>query len=106
VLVLLNRIHPLRPPAVRLRLGPATVRLQHAVQPDDPGRYLHVHKAHLRTQEERTGFVGGVDELGDLGLELLGIGDLFGLVLFLKKTVETWDDVAVDLSLILSFRVW
>jgi len=59
--------------------------------------YLNVHECHLVAEEERTRLVCGINQLGDLLLELLRILNLSFVVLGLQITVEAWHDTAIYL---------
>ena len=93
----LNGFHPRRPATARLRIRPAAIRLEHFAHPNHPGCHLDVDKGDLGPEEERTGCVGGVDELGDLVAELAGAVGLLLRVLGLEIVVEDGDDVTVYL---------
>ena len=61
---------------------------------------MDVYEGHGRAKEEGTGSVGCGNELRDGIVEFSGVGDLGWLVLALEVAVEGWDEVAVDLSLV------
>jgi hypothetical protein len=63
-----------------------------------PGCHLDVDVGHLWAEEEGALLVAGVDEFGDLGLELLGVLNLLLEFLGLEEGVEGWDNVAVYLQ--------
>jgi hypothetical protein len=94
--LIIDSINPRLPSTSFLGLGPASVRTQHASQPQHPRRDLYVNKRDLRTEEERAGLVGCRDEFVDLIAELLGVRDLVVLILCLQELVEHGDHVAID----------
>ena len=97
-LIPFNSVHPASPARARLRVGPATIRFQHALHADDPRRHLDVDEGDGGAEEEGAGGVGRVDEFGDLEFEVFGGVDLLLGVLRLEVLVEYGDDVAVDLG--------
>lgn len=58
---------------------------------------MDVDIGHLGAEEERALLVAGVDEFGDLCLQLLSIFDLLLEFLGLEEGVECWDNVAIYL---------
>jgi len=97
MLILLNSLHPLSKPAVWFCIRPSAIRLENAIESDNPRRNLHVNETELLAQEERAFFVTSLYEFVDLVLEL---GCFFCLLLWflcLDIVVEGWNDVTVYL---------
>lgn len=97
-LIRLNSIHPSCPARPRLRIRPATIRLQHASHANHPRCHLNIDKGDGGAEEEGAGGVGRLKEFGDLEFEVFGGVDLLLGVLRLEVLVEYGDDVAVDLG--------
>lgn len=76
MLIILNRIHPFPPAAVGLWLRPCSVWLQHPVESNDPWGHLDVNERDILPKEERACFVGSIDKLADLCLQLFCVLDL------------------------------
>jgi len=94
-LVALDCFHPSSPSAARLWVRPGAVVLQDSGTSEHPGCHLDVNVGHLGPEKERTLLVTGVDEFGDLCLELLCVFDLLLEFLGLEERVEGRDNVAV-----------
>lgn len=73
------------------------VKLEHPRQADDPGREHDVDERDGRAEEEGPTDVGGVDEVGDGGLEAGGQGGLFLRGGGDQEGVKRWDYLAIDL---------
>ena len=95
--MLLDGPDPLGPSTALFWLRPATIRSQNLCQAYDPGRHLHIDKAHLLTQEKRPHVVSSFDKLRDLRLELFGSGHLIFGILGLEVAVKGRDNVTIDM---------
>lgn len=81
MLVILDSIKPASPSAVENWVRPAAVVLHYFRQAEHPGCELNVYIGELRTKEERSLGIQGVDDFCDLIFELGGIFCLFAELL-------------------------
>ena len=97
MLVVLDGFRPTSPSAAGSWVWPSSVMLQDLGEPNYPWRKLDVDIRELRSKKERTLRVRNVDNLPNLGLQLLGVLNLLVEVLGLEKLVERRDDISIDL---------
>ncbi len=98
-LIPLHSLHPRLPPGPNLRIGPLAIIPQHSRETNDPGREYDINEGDCGAEEEWPCDVGGIDEVGDGGLEGGRQGRLFGGIGGWggEEEVEGWDDFVVDL---------
>ena len=97
MLVVLHGLQPSLPSATWSWVWPSSVMLQNLGKANHPWRKLNIDIRKQWSKEERALRVRNLDNLRNLGLQLLGILDLLIEVLGLKEMVERRDDVSIDL---------
>lgn len=99
MLVIFERIDPGSPATSRLRVGPASIRSQDTSESQDPRCHLDIDEGHVLSEKERSMLIRRFDQRVEMVTEFLCLCNLRMRVLLLQQTVESGDNVPVDLSL-------